>query len=77
MRRIIGIIVSTLLLWCGASWACARDAAWSAARDAAWGASWCASWCAARDAVWSAEVKWQRNHFNEMLGATMGVVKKK
>ena len=22
MRRIIGIIVSTLLLWCGASWAC-------------------------------------------------------
>jgi len=58
-----------------AAWAAARAAAW----DAAWAAAWDAAWAAARAAAWAAaraaaraaagdaEIKWQREHLDELM----------
>jgi hypothetical protein len=47
-----------------AAWAAAREAAAGAARAAAWAAAAGAAWAAAREA----EIKWQREHFDQMFG---------
>ncbi len=45
----------------------ARDAAWDAVRDAAWDAVRDAARAAAWDAAWDAEIKWQKNHLDELM----------